>query len=164
MMRRLLPAPLLSAALAVMWLLLNRSLAPAHLLLALALGIAVPAAFAPLRPMVPRVRHPLVLLRLIGVVGHDVIESNLLVFRTVLAGSRRPEHSGFIRIPLELRDRTGLAALAMITTVVPGTVWCELARDGSAVLLHVWHAPNKAAFVAMYKERYEQPLIRIFES
>ena len=66
-------------------------------------------------------------------------------------------------IPLDLRDPLGLAILAMVTTVVPGTVWCELAPDRSALLLHVWDAPDQAAFVARFKRRYEQPLREIFE-
>lgn len=164
MKKRLLPSPLLSAALVAMWLTLNRSLAPGHLLLAVVLGLALPALLAPLRPVVPRVRHPLVLARLIAIVGHDVIASNIMVLRTVLSGERHPPASGFVVIPLQLRDATGLAALAMITTVIPGTVWCELARDGSAFMLHVWHAPDKTEFARRYKQRYEQPLIKIFES
>jgi len=28
----------------------------------------------------------------------------------------------------------------------------------------VWHAPDEAAFVAFYKQRYEAPLLKIFES
>ena len=161
---RLLPFPLLSAALVVMWLLLNRSLAAADILLALVLGLGAPALLAPLRPVRPRIRHPWTLLKLILHVGHDVIESNLMVFRTVMFSRDGPTHSCFVRIPLELRDPTGLASLAMITTVVPGTVWFELARDANALYLHVWHAPDKQAFIDFYKRRYEQPLIRIFES
>ena len=162
--RLLLPAPLLSAALAAMWLLLNRSLGTGHVIMAIALGIGIPALLAPLRPARPRIRHPLRLLRLILAVGHDVIESNLMVLRTLVTGPGAPSHARFVRIPLELRDPSALAALAMITTVVPGTVWCELARDASALLLHVWHAPDEAAFIAFYKRRYEQPLREIFES
>ena len=64
----------------------------------------------------------------------------------------------------DLRDPTALAALAMITTVVPGTVWCELARDGSSLLLHVWDAPDTEAFIEHYKRAYERPLMEIFES
>lgn len=163
MMKRLLPSPLLSLALMAMWLALNHTLAPGHLLLAAFLGLAIPAVLAPLRPVVPRVRHPLVLARLIAVVGHDVVASNIMILRTVLSGQRHPPHSGFVVIPLDLRDPTGITALAMITTAVPGTVWCELSRDNSAFMLHVWHAPDKATFIAEYKRRYEQPLIRIFE-
>lgn len=162
--QRLLPAPLLSAALIALWLLLNRSLGIGHIVLAVTLGLAVPALLAPLRPARPRIRHPLTLARLILTVSHDVIESNLMVFRTLLTRPGEPAHARFVRIPLELRDPSALAALAMITTVVPGTVWCELARDASALLLHVWHAPDEAAFIAFYKQRYEQPLREIFES
>ena len=164
MIKRLLPAPLLSATLVALWLLLNSSLAAGDVIVAVVLGLAVPALLAPLRTARPRIRHPLALLRLIAVVGHDVIESNWLVFRTLVIRPGRPTHARFVRIPLQLRDPSALAALAVITTVVPGTVWCELARDGSALLLHVWDAPNEAAFIAHYKRRYEAPLLEIFES
>ncbi|MBN9405336.1 MAG: Na+/H+ antiporter subunit E [Burkholderiales bacterium] len=164
MMKRLFPAPLLSAALMAMWLVLNASLAAGDVLLAVLLGLVVPALLAPLRPARPRIRHPLTVLRLIGVVGLDVLESNWLVLRTLLTRPGQPTHARFVRIPLDLRDPSALAALAVITTVVPGTVWCELARDSSALLLHVWDAPDEAAFIAHYKQRYEQPLREIFES
>lgn len=52
----------------------------------------------------------------------------------------------------------------MITTVVPGTVWSELARDSSAMLLHVWNVPDEAEFIRFFKARNEQPLMKIFES
>ena len=164
MMKRLFPAPLLSAALIVAWLVLNASLAAGDVLLAVGLGLAVPALLAPLRPARPRIRHPLTVLRLIAVVGRDVLWSNALVLRTLITRPGRPMHKRFVRIPLELRDPSALAALAVITTVVPGTVWCELARDSSALLLHVWDAPDEAAFIAHYKRSYEQPLREIFES
>ena len=51
----------------------------------------------------------------------------------------------------------------MITTVVPGTVWCELARDSSAVMLHVWDLQDEAEFIQMYKSRYEAALLEIFQ-
>ena len=66
-------------------------------------------------------------------------------------------------VPLELRDAHALAALAVITTVMPGTVWSELAPDRSALLLHVFDLADEAAFIAHFKARYEQPLKEIFE-
>ena len=163
MIRRLLPSPLLTLALIVMWLVLNESFSPGQIILGVVVGVAAPALLGSLRPARPHIRHPGALLRLILAVGHDVIQSNLEVFWTLLRMRARPVHSRFIEIPLELRDPSGLASLAMITTVVPGTVWCELARDGSAVLLHAWDAPDADAFIALYKSRYERPLIQIFE-
>ena len=68
-----------------------------------------------------------------------------------------------MRVPLDLDDANGLAVLAVITTIVPGTVWCELAVDRSALLLHVFDLDDEDAFVARYKARYERPLMEIFE-
>ena len=163
MMRRLFPAPLLSAALVVLWLLLNESWYVGHVLLALLLGLLLPVLFASLRPQQPRIRRPLRVLRLVLLVGRDVLRSNLEVGTGVLRLQQRVPNSAFVTIPLELRDPTGLAALAMITTVVPGTVWCELARDASAVRLHVWDVQDEAAFIAHYKSAYEAPLLEIYQ-
>ena len=161
-MRKLLPAPLLSAALLGMWLVLNDSASPGHVVLGAILAVALPWIFAPLRPGDPHIRRPLVVLRLIGVVAHDVVASNLEIAWAVLRGSAAPR-AAFVHIPLELRDAHGLAALAIITTVVPGTVWSELAPDRRAVLLHVFDVADEAAFVAHFKDRYERPLREIFE-
>ena len=161
-MRRLFPAPLLSAALVVLWLLLNEPLSIGHTVLALLFGLLLPPLFASLRPQRPRIRRPLRVLQLILVVGRDVLLSNLQVGSGVLRLRRRQPQSAFVTIPLELRDPTALAALAMITTVVPGTVWCELAPDNSAVTLHVWDLVSEASFILHYKSRYEAPLLEIF--
>jgi multicomponent K+:H+ antiporter subunit E len=56
-----------------------------------------------------------------------------------------------------------LAALAVITALVPGSVWAELAPDRSALLLHVFDVDDEAAFIAHFKSRYERPLQEIFE-
>ena len=58
-----------------------------------------------------------------------------------------------------------LSAAIAITLGVYGLAGLLLlARDSSALLLHVWDAPDEAAFIAHYKQRYEQPLREIFES
>jgi multicomponent K+:H+ antiporter subunit E len=162
-MRRLLPAPLLSAALAAIWLMLNRSVDAGHLLLAAVVGVALPLVTAPLRQLPVRIRRPGVLLRLIFTVGLDVLRSNFDVARGVLRSARgRQPRGAYVVVPLELREPHALASLAAITTVVPGTVWCELASDCSALRLHVFDLDDEAAFVAHYKARYERPLLEIF--
>ena len=55
-MKRLLPAPLLSVALFLLWLLLTRSLSAGHLILATVLALAVPLLTRGLRPL--PVRYP----------------------------------------------------------------------------------------------------------
>ena len=81
----------------------------------------------------------------------------------VVRARRRPPRGRFVVVPLELRDEHALAALAMITAVIPGTVWAELAPDRSALLLHVFDLADEAAFIAHFKRDYEHPLKEIFE-
>lgn len=162
-MRRLLPAPLLSASLVAFWLILAHSLDPGHILLALVLAVAMPLWLLPLRPPARRIRHPLLLARLLLRVGGDVILSGLEVARGITRMRRQPPRSAFVAVPLRIRDEHALAALAMIFAVVPGTVWTELAPDRSAVLLHVFDVDDEASFIRHIDERYQQTLKEIFE-
>ncbi|MDO8718832.1 MAG: Na+/H+ antiporter subunit E [Polaromonas sp.] len=162
-MKRLLPAPLLSVALFVLWLLLNRSLEMAQLLLALLLALAIPLLLAGLRPMPVRIRHPGAVLRLMRAVMLDTTRSNFAVARLLLRPGLRRHPAGFVHIPLTLRDPNGLAVLAMIVCLTPGTAWAELALDRSMLLLHVLELDDAEAIAADIKHRYERPLIEIFE-
>jgi multicomponent K+:H+ antiporter subunit E len=160
---RLVPAPLVSAALFASWLALARSTSPGQVLLGLGLALAVPLLTKNLRPAVARARRPGLAARYVLRVGGDVLRSNLQVAWSVVTWRRRRPRSRFVVVPLELRDPIGLAALAMVTTIVPGTVWSELALDRSALLLHVWDVGDEDVFVRRFKERYEKPLREIFE-
>lgn len=162
-MKRLFPAPWLSLALWILWLVLNLSISPGHLLLGAILGVLAPLMMAPLRPLPIRIRRPWVIIRLFFLVGRDVIVSNVLVAWGVLTCGSRPPRSRFVKIPLDLRDANGLAALSMITTVVPGTIWSELALDRSILLLHVFDLDDDAQFIEHFKQAYERPLMEIFE-
>lgn len=162
-MKRWLPAPLLSAALVALWLLLEQSIGAGAVVVGVVLAVVMPLLMAPLRPAGRRVRRPLTLVRLIGVVGHDVVVSALQVGRDVLRAGPGIPRSRFVVVPLALRDPGALAALAVITAVVPGTVWSELAPDRSHLLLHVFDVDDEKAFVDRYRSRYERPLLEIFE-
>ena len=162
-MKRLFPAPWLSLALWLLWLVLNLSLSAGNLLLGAALGFLAPLMFAPLRPLPIRIHRPGVIIKLFFMVGRDVVASNIAVARGVLRAGKNPPRSRFVKIPLDLRDANGLAALSMITTVVPGTIWSELALDRSVLLLHVFDLDDEAQFIEHFKTAYERPLMEIFE-
>lgn len=162
-MRRLLPSPWLSLGLFCGWLLLNRSVSIGQVLMGLLVAVALPLLMAPLRPTPGPLRHWGTLVRLILRVGMDVVLSGLQVARGVLRSRRQPPRGTFVRIPLDLRDVHALAALAMITAVVPGTVWSELAADRSVLLMHVFDVEDEATFIAHFKATYERPLQEIFE-
>jgi multicomponent K+:H+ antiporter subunit E len=161
-MKRWLPAPLLSVGLFALWLVLNQSLSLGHLLLGGVVAVAMPVLMAPLRPAAGPLRQPALLVRLVLHVGVDVVTSALGVGLGVLRARSLPPRGCFVTVPLDLRSAHGLAALAIITTVVPGTVWCELAPDRSALLVHVFDVDDEAAFIAHFKARYERPLLEIF--
>ncbi|WP_341959045.1 Na+/H+ antiporter subunit E [Pseudomonas sp. RC10] len=162
-MSRVFPAPLLSLALWALWLLLNLSLSAGNLLLGALLGFFAPILFAPLRPQPARIRRPGVALKLFFLVGRDVLVSNLVVAWGVLRARHKPPRSAFVKVPLDLHDAHGLAALSMICTVVPGTVWSELALDRSALLMHVFDLDDEARFIEHFKTTYERPLMEIFQ-
>jgi multicomponent K+:H+ antiporter subunit E len=119
--------------------------------------------FTPLRQTPGPLRHWGLLLMLILRVGRDVMRSGVTVAIGILRVKRRPPRGAFVVVPLELRDVHALAALAMITTVTPGTVWCELAPDCGALRLHVFDLADEAAFIVHFKRDYELPLKEIFE-
>ena len=162
-MKRWLPAPLVSVALLALWLLLNQSLSAADVLIGALAALVLPWLTAPLRPAAGRMHRPLAALRLIAVVAADVVRSALEVAAGVLSARRRPLRARFVVVPLDVRNVQALATLALITTIVPGTVWSELAPDRSRLLLHVFDSADDASFVAHYKARYERPLLDIFE-
>ena len=161
--RKLAPAPLTSVALLALWLVLAGSASPGQLLLGVVLALVVPIVTSSLRLTRVRVRRPMVIARYLLTVVHDVVQSNFEVAIGVVAARWRRPRSRFVVIPLELRDPVGLAVLAMVTTLVPGTVWSELSLDRATLLLHVWDVGDEGAFVARYKARYEKPLTEIFE-
>jgi len=165
-MKRWLPSPPLSFALFVVWLLLNQSLHAATVLVAVIMAVAVPLLTKGLRPATVRMRRPGVALRLTGHVLLDMMRSVITVARLLL--TRRAQHiaSRFVHVPLDLRDPNALAVLSMILCLTPGTAWGELAFDRSMLLLHAFDVTeaDEAAFIAMVKQRYERPLMEIFES
>jgi multicomponent K+:H+ antiporter subunit E len=162
-MRRLLPSPALSIGLFLLWLLLAQSASPGTLLLGAALALFWPAVTARLMTGPLRIRKPLVLIALVARVAADMLRSNLAVAWVILTRRASAVPSGFVRIPLDLRDPKGLAALAMIVTFVPGTAWAQVSPDGRVLLLHVLAIEDEAKLVALVKRRYERPLREIFE-
>lgn len=155
---------LLVVGLVAMWLLLNGTLAPGQVLLGLVLAVVMVGGFRPMRPVQPRIRRPLAAVRLLCRVLIDIVRSNVGVARVILGLQRgRQVRSGFMKIPLDMRDPHGLAALAAIVTSTPGTVWVDLTRDSSTLTLHVLDLKDEETWIRTIKDRYESLLMEIFE-
>ena len=162
MIARLLPYPLLSAMLALVWMVLNQSMSAGTILLGAVLGVVLARAYGVLQPPKARPRKPWTALRLFGRVVVDITRSNLAVARLILAG-KREVNSGFVAIPLVLTDRHGLAVLACIITSTPGTVWVSYDARASVLLIHVLDLVNEDTWIATIQRRYESLLLEIFE-
>lgn len=162
-MRRLLPHPLLVAGLLVMWLLINQSVSPGHVVLGGAVAILASHALAALRPEPVRFVDARSMLRLAGIVAVDIVRSNLAVARIILSPGKA-RVSGFVRLPLELRSVHGLTLLAIIITATPGTLWVQFDRSSGILLVHVLDLVDEEAWIRLIKSRYEGLLLEIFGS
>jgi multicomponent K+:H+ antiporter subunit E len=160
-MKRLLPQPLLSASRLALWLLLNNSLTPAQLLLGALLAWLLPAITAPFWPQPVRLRRPLLAVRLLARVLVDIVVANLEVARRIL-GPESALKPCFVWVPLDIGQPWGIAALAEIITLTPGTVSAQLTADRRFLLVHALNETDPEALVATIKARYERPLMEIF--
>jgi multicomponent K+:H+ antiporter subunit E len=161
-MSRLLPYPLLTASLILMWLLLN-SFSLGHLVLGTIIALIASLSMQALQPEKPRIKKWHLIPVLIGRVLIDIFHSNVAVSSIILRGSHHKRSPGFVVIPLTLRDRTGLAVLACIITATPGTAWVEYHSDSGRLLIHVLDLVDRDVWIEQIQTRYEQPLREIFE-
>lgn len=162
-MNRAFPFPILILSIVAMWLLLTH-FTLGNLLLGTLVALIAAQGLAALRPARPRLRRWQRIPHLVAIVLGDIIRSNIAVVGIIL--SRRhfaQRKSGFVPIPLELRDPMGLAILAIIVTSTPGTAWIDYSDRHGTLLLHVFDLVDEDAWRSLIKNRYETLLMEIFE-
>lgn len=162
-MRRYLPYPLLASGLFLMWLLLTQSFSPGQILLGGSVAIFATHAMAALQPERSRIRSLGSVLKLASIVVADIVRSNFAVAAIVMV-PRQERVANFVQLPLELRNRHGLAALALIITATPGTMWVQFDRGTGMLLVHVLDLVDEEEWIRLIKRRYEALLLEIFES
>jgi multicomponent K+:H+ antiporter subunit E len=159
----ILPYPLLSLALLLLWLLLNESISAGHVILGSVIAVLASWGMAALRPEKPRIRRLGAALRLLSMVLADILRSNLAVGRIIVRSREPGVNAGFMTIPLDLRSRQGLAVLSIIITSTPGTIWVNYDAAKGTLLLHVLDLVDETVWVRTIKDRYERLLMEIFE-
>lgn len=163
MIRALLPHPLLALGLFVTSLLMSGSVEPPAIALAAVLALATPQVMRALDAQTIRIRSPRAIVALAGCVVIDVLRSNWAVSAIILGRRRNERRSGFIHVPLDLKDRYALAVLAVILTATPGTLWVEYDSATGRLLLHVLDLVEEDEWIRLIKDRYERRLMEIFE-
>lgn len=163
-MKRWLPFPVFSLLLLGMWLVLNGTLAIAHLGLGAALGVAGGLVLARLEPPLGRIRRRAsTTVALFWLVFLDIVRSNIAVARIALHPGMRGRSAGFLELPLEMRHPGGLAVLACIITATPGTSWARYDAARNLLTIHILDLVDEQAWIRQFKERYERRLMEIFE-
>ncbi len=157
-----LPQPLISVTLFIVWLALNSTIHPAHILLAALLAIAIPLWTSRLSVCAPKIKQPLTIIVLGIIVLIDIVKSNITVARLIL-GREDNIHPAFVWVPLDVTDAYAKVALAGIITMTPGTLSANFSDDDKYLLVHAFHVTEPKALIAEIKSRYELPLMEIFQ-
>lgn len=162
-MTRVVPHPVLSAVLVLMWLVLT-SFSLGNLVLGTVIALIAGWAVEHLHPPRPKFRRWSAIPVLMAIVARDILRSNIAVARVLVMGPNHPAyHSGFVELQLRLRDPNAIAVLAIILTATPGTAWIEFEHEDGRLLLHVLDLRSDADWQLLIRDRYEALLMEIFE-
>lgn len=163
MFSRLLPHPLLTLLLALVWCLLVNEIKLGTVVFGLIAGLAIPIATAAYWPDRPPVAKPWRMISYLAIVIWDILLANIAVAMIVLFKSNKAMQPNWVVIPLDLRTPEAITMLAGTITLTPGTVSADLSEDGRALLVHALDAADPDAVRDEIKQRYERRLKEIFE-
>jgi multicomponent K+:H+ antiporter subunit E len=163
MVARLVPHPLLSLTLVLVWLGLVNTFTLGNLILGLAFGLVIPMLTAAYWPNRPKIGRPLRVLEYFLIVLWDIIVANVQVAAIILFRRERNIRSHWIPVPLELTSAEAITVLAGTITMTPGTVSATLSADGSTILVHCLHTDDPDDIRDGIKSRYERRLKEIFQ-
>lgn len=161
MIKRLIPYPILTICIFLMWVLLT-GFSPGHILLASVIAILLSRTMLSLLPDRPAFKLGWAIPKLLYYVTLDIIQSNILTARIILFGKQNRQ-ADFVLTPVQLRSPYALATLSIILTATPGTLWIQHDPSRHMILIHMLDLSQKEAWIAMLKDHYEPLLMEIFE-
>lgn len=159
---RLLPMPIHSILLFVVWLLLNNTIAAGHVVLATFLAITIPLLTSGMQNPQPNFHKPLKTLNYVLMVLGDIIKANFEVALLVLGPTKKLKPA-FIAVPLDIQHELPITILASSVSLTPGTVSADISEDKQWLYVHVLNMTDQDELIALIKQRYEKPLMEIFE-
>lgn len=158
---KLLPHPVLTVILWLIWLLLNNTVAAGHILLGLILAILIPFLTSAFWPEKVRIQSPLTLFQFLAIVLWDIVMANMIVAKLIL-GRNDDLKPAFFDVELDIRTPLGISLLANTISLTPGTVSCDLSADQRRLLVHALHVEDIPGAIRRIKQRYETPLKKVF--
>lgn len=157
----LLPHPLFSLVIVIIWVVINNSVAPGTLLLGALIAWLVPHYTRNFWPYHCPIRKPWRLLQLLGIVLYDILVANFSAAKLIL-GPRRALRPGFVTVDLQLTEPVAITLLTSFISLTPGTVSAEVSADHRCISVHCLDVDDPDAIVSHIKRRYEAPLLEIF--
>lgn len=158
----LLPHPLLTLLLALVWTLLQNEVSAGMVVFGLILGVIIPRITAVWWPERPRQIKVGRMIAYILLVMWDIVVANIQVGWIVLTRPTSKLRSTWITVPIELRQPEAITILAGTITLTPGTVSADLSETGHNLLVHALDAEDPDAVRDEIKQRYERRLLEIF--
>ncbi|WP_371225787.1 Na+/H+ antiporter subunit E [Roseovarius sp. 2305UL8-3] len=160
--RWLLPHPLLTLLLAVVWVLLQNEVSAGMVVFGIILGVIIPWGTSVWWPDTPRGFRIGRMITYTLMVIWDIMVANVQVAWIVLTKPNSKLRPAWIVIPLDLVQPEAITVLAGTITLTPGTVSADLSDNGHSLLVHVLHTDDPDAVRDEIKTRYEARLKEIF--
>ena len=158
----LLPHPLLTLLLAVVWTLLQNEFSAGMMVFGVVLGILIPWGTSIWWPDTPKGFRLGTILTYSIIVIWDILVANVQVAWIVLTVPNAKLKPAWIVVPLELRKPEAITVLAGTITLTPGTVSADLSDEGHSLLVHVLHTDDPDAVRDEIITRYQRRLKEIF--
>ena len=160
--RWLLPHPLLTLILAVVWTLLQNEVSAGMVVFGIILGILIPWITSVWWPDTPQGFRLGKMMVYSVIVIWDIIVANIQVAWIVLSVPNSKLKPAWIVVPLKLKQPEAITILAGTITLTPGTVSADLSDEGHSLLVHVLHTDDPDGVRDEIKDRYERRLLEIF--
>ncbi|WP_298968598.1 Na+/H+ antiporter subunit E [uncultured Roseobacter sp.] len=160
--RWLLPHPLVTLLLAVVWTVLQNDISAGMIVFGLILGVIIPWGTSIWWPDTPQGFHMGKMITYTLMVLWDIMVANVQVAWIVLTRPNSKLRPAWIVVPLELRQPEAITILAGTITLTPGTVSADLSDEGHSLLVHVLDTDDADAVRDEIKHRYERRLKEIF--
>lgn len=160
--RWLLPHPLLTVLLAVVWTLLQNEVSAGMVVFGLILGVIIPFSTSIWWPDQPKGFRMIKMILYSFLVIWDIMVANVEVAWIVLTRPNDKLRPAWIEIPLDLKQPEAITVLAGTITLTPGTVSADLSDEGHSLLVHALDTDDPDAVRDEIKDRYERRLKEIF--
>jgi len=159
---KIIPHPILSLVLFLMWIILNNSINPPDLILGIILALSIPQITTNFWSR--KLANPQNILQVFAfmlIMAGDIIIANIRVSILILGRNSKLKPM-FFTVPLTAENPYAISLLANCITLTPGTLSCKISLDNQKIFVHGLNVDDVEDVVAKIKSRYEQRIIKMF--